>query len=107
MNLPENTDHAAALPSLAPTGGEGQGEGASPAAFQGGHYCSATRSLRIDLGNVAAPEASLIMGLLSLFTDPGHAKNLACLKMGTHLLSLEDSKLALKTPQSICAPGLN
>ena len=79
----------------------------SQPAFQGGHYCSATRTLRIDLGNVAAGEAGLIMGLLSLFTDPAHAKNLAGLKLGTHLLSLEDSHIALKTPQAICAPGLN
>lgn len=83
------------------------GQQPAPAQFQGGNYNSMARTLRVDLGNVAPAEAGLIMALLALWTDPAHAHDLAALKLGCRLVSLEDAKLTLKSPQVICAAQPN
>lgn len=94
---PENTDHAAALKALTD----------QPAQFAGGKYNSATRELTLQLGNVPLADAQLIAGLLALWTDPAHERQLAALKCGHARLSLADGKIAVQSMSTLCAPGLN
>lgn len=67
------------------------------ASFQGMSYKSATREVRIALGNVGQGDAQLLGALVALFCDPARAADLAAWKHNEGVLSLEGGTVRVIT----------